>query len=482
MGLVFAPRTYEVPLRGMLWGRPGGDRVARGAVQVREVELRGRMVAFDPTRIEGGLEVEGAMGKLPASYRLEQGREAGGAPGPFAEAAPRSVTQTPGTVRADSKDARIGASFTPSSTSVHAEGRLGADLVETKAFRQSIAPEAQVLPKSADFLAATGLDMDRAEQVIARNRETADHARQSYVRRGGLPNPSEWALSVNVGEPTEVASPGALTLDFKRSRGPADTQVEPDSALGRRIRATRGQALSSPVLDFMEQFFKKDFGGVRLSDGAAAQSLNRDLGSEAFTTGNDIFVASPAPRRPSAAQAEEVATIGHELAHVVDSGAARPAAPTVAPAAYVAPAVAVPAPAAAPAPARRPEPTYVAPGDGERRAREAERKILALLRKEPQSRASTPRVEMTHTGASAAAKKAASKKAEIAAEKNPIQKKKAADSQIQTMEKSGSLVPKPWEALFPRPPKRDLSPLVYQIWNKIKKDLSIEMERRSGGF
>ncbi|HVY62984.1 MAG TPA: DUF4157 domain-containing protein, partial [Planctomycetota bacterium] len=392
-------------------------------------------------------------------------------PGPFAEAQPLSVTQKPGSVRADSKDARIGATFAPTSTSVHAEGRLGADVVESKAFRSTISPDAQVLPKNADFLAATGLDMDRAEQVIARNREATEHARQSYVRRGGLPNAGEWGLSVNVVEAGELVAPsaGALQLNFKRSRGAAEAHVDADSALGRRIRATRGQALSSPVLDFMERFFQKDFGGVRLSDGAAAQSLNRDLGAEAFTTGNDIFVASPAPTRPVPEQADRIATLGHELSHVVDNSAA-PA----------------PVAAAAPAPAARaPEPSYVASnGDAERRAREAERKLFALMRREPQSRSSTPRIDMTHTGVSsaAAAKKAAQKKAEIAAEKNPVQKKKAADTQIQTMEKSGSLVPKPWEALFPRPPKRDLTPLVYQIWNKIKKDLSIEMERRSGGF
>jgi hypothetical protein len=65
-----------------------------------------------------------------------------------------------------------------------------------------------------------------------------------------------------------------------------------------------------------------------------------------------------------------------------------------------------------------------------------------------------------------------------------VQKKgnKFADTALQMIEETGERLLKPWEALFPKPPKRDLTPLVYQIWNKIKRELAVDRERRAGGF
>ena len=66
----------------------------------------------------------------------------------------------------------------------------------------------------------------------------------------------------------------------------------------------------------------------------------------------------------------------------------------------------------------------------------------------------------------------------------PVQKKasKFVDAPVQNVESSGDRAAKPWEAIFPRPPKADLAPLVYQVWNKIKRELAIDRERRAGGF
>jgi hypothetical protein len=483
MGLVFEPREVEVPLKALFWGRRGGDRVARGPVETRQLELRGRLTAIDPKSVEGVLEVEGK--DAPVGYKLarrDAPRSADAAATPAAKG-PRALRQTEGVVRGDSKDVRIGGSFSEKSTSVHAEGSIGADLIQSPAFKKAISPAAEVLPKNADFLQASGLDLGSAEATIESNRETADRARSSYVRRGGLPNPAEWAFTVGA-ESEAPAQQQALALQFKRSSGPEAQAIEPDSALGRRIRQTRGTPLSSPVLDFMEKFFHRDLRGVRVSEGAEARQLNRELGSEAFAAstpaaaakpGADVYVTTPvvAGDKPAAA-AERMAAIGHELSHVIDAQSA--------PAAEAAPR---PAPMRAPsAPSRlraaaRPAPRPSS-ASGEARAREAERQILAIVRKDPQQR-NAPSLPMTHTSVTDGDRHAA-KAAEVAAEKAPIQKKKAGDTPIQGFEKTGSLVPKPWEALFPRPPKRDLTPLVYQIWNKIKRDLSVEMERRSGGF
>ena len=102
--------------------------------------------------------------------------------------------------------------------------------------------------------------------------------------------------------------------------------------------------------------------------------------------------------------------------------------------------------------------------------------MVSLAGRTPRER-HAPKMPMTHT------KLVSESEIAAAAEKKPVQKKKAADSPLQVGDAAtGSNLPKPWEALFPRPPARDLTPLVYQVWNKIKKELAVEMERRSGGF
>jgi len=448
--LGFAPRTVEMPLKAVFWGRKGGDRVARGGVEVREVALPGRFTALDPTRIEGGLSLDAGQGVMPASYRLAQGvRPAGvGAKDVIATTQIGTLSQKPGMVDFEAGDLKIGGRFGETSTKVRASGEFAADLTKSAAFVESIAPSAETLPKNAEFLAATGIDADAVSKVVEGNRSVAQNVKGSYVRRGGLPSAGSWSLSVNGGAPEAALSDaGALALNFKRASGPSEMEVPAESVLGRRLKGEPGRPLSTPVLDFMERFFKRDLSGMRVNDGPAAKELNRELGSEAFAANGEVFVGAP-----KGGEEQQIATLGHEIAHALEQQ------------------VQVGRPAARPAPRA----DAVGSTSQERRARDTERQILSNLRKEPKERRA-PKLPMTHT-------KSASKSAEIENERAPIQKKKAADAPIQMFEKSGQVLPKPWEALFPRPPKRDLSPLVYQIWNKIKVDLEIEMTRRSGGF
>jgi hypothetical protein len=465
-GLAFSTRDVELPLKAVFWGRKGGDRVARGGLEVREVALPSRFKAVDPRRIEGALALEAAEGVVPASYMLDRGVRPAGAeiatvapPAPFAEAPARGVRQVPSTVKLDAKDVKIGGRFEETSTTVRASGEFAADLIESKSFRETVAPTgAEVLPKNAEFLAAAGVDAEAAARLVERNRDVASGVRAGYVRRGGLPNASDWALSLRFGgAPAAEAAPaeaGALALSFKRAGGPSEETVPAESAVGRKIRGSQGQPLSSPVLDFMERFFKRDLSGVKVHEGPQAREANRELGSEAFSTGGEVYVGTPRSSE------DRLAVLGHEIAHALESEARRRAPASA------------PRRGAEPAPAARPAAS--APSAQERRARDAERQIAAALRKEPRERRA-PKLPMTHTRVS-------SKQAEAEDHRSPIQKKKSADTAIQMFEKSGQVLPKPWEALFPRPPKRDLTPLVYQIWNKIKWNLQIEMERRSGGF
>lgn len=75
-----------------------------------------------------------------------------------------------------------------------------------------------------------------------------------------------------------------------------------------------GRALDNRVRAQMEPAFGADFGGVRVHTDARADTLNRELGAHAFTTGQDILFRQGAYNPGSSSGLELLA---HELTHVV---------------------------------------------------------------------------------------------------------------------------------------------------------------------
>lgn len=256
--------------------------------------------------------------------------------------------------------------------------------------------------------------------------------------------PSSFGYEADFSEASETAD----LIMFKRSgaRSPG-LAVEPDTRLGAQIRQDRGRPLSKPVLNFMEHFFKTNLSKVRVHEGTSAQALNRDLESEAFTAGNDVFLGRAAVSNES----QRLGLIAHEVKHVVDNRAAETAHK------------------------RMVVQTLVT--KSERRAREIEREIVSATRDRVRQ-AKTPKLSMEMTGVGQRSQE------EQVPQQPAIQKKgtKFADTAVQMIEATGERLAKPWEALFPRAPRRDMTPLVYQIWNKIKRELAIDRERRAGGF
>ncbi len=85
-----------------------------------------------------------------------------------------------------------------------------------------------------------------------------------------------------------------------------------------RSAGASGRPLENDVRAEMERGFGVDFGAVRIHADARADTLNRSLASDAFTSGRDIFFRSGnyAPRvRPG------TALLAHELAHTIQQGA-----------------------------------------------------------------------------------------------------------------------------------------------------------------
>ncbi|MEB3294693.1 MAG: DUF4157 domain-containing protein, partial [Synechococcales bacterium] len=121
-------------------------------------------------------------------------------------------------------------------------------------------------------------------------------------------------LQLKAASPT-VCSPSAAGLFIPATLG-TDLTTEIGQGIGPRIARSRqgGQPLAGPLRRPMEQVFGQDFSQVRVHTDATADSLNRSLQAQAFTSGQDVFFrrGSYNPRNRAGQE-----LIAHELTHVV---------------------------------------------------------------------------------------------------------------------------------------------------------------------
>jgi hypothetical protein len=89
-----------------------------------------------------------------------------------------------------------------------------------------------------------------------------------------------------------------------------------------RIKAAQGsgQPLSDSIRASLEPYFGRDFSQVRVHTDAEADALCSELGAKAFTTGHDVFFRQ-GDYEPDSQIGKNL--LGHEIAHVVQQGAAR---------------------------------------------------------------------------------------------------------------------------------------------------------------
>lgn len=90
------------------------------------------------------------------------------------------------------------------------------------------------------------------------------------------------------------------------------------------VRLGPGQPMDASVRAGMEAHFGHDFSGVRIhSDPAAAESA-QTMGARAYTLGRDV-VFGAGEYAPAKKEGKQL--LAHELAHVIQQGAARPSSP-----------------------------------------------------------------------------------------------------------------------------------------------------------
>jgi len=92
------------------------------------------------------------------------------------------------------------------------------------------------------------------------------------------------------------------------------TELDPET-VGRIDRArSGGESLDTSVQSQMGEGLGYDVSDVRVHTSSEADTLNRQLGAKAFTTGQDVFFREGA-YDPNSTEGQEL--IAHELTHVV---------------------------------------------------------------------------------------------------------------------------------------------------------------------
>ena len=103
------------------------------------------------------------------------------------------------------------------------------------------------------------------------------------------------------------------TIQAKQQTGQAPA-VTP--SLEARLNTSKGvgEPLSEETRGFMEPRFGQDFSGVQVHRGADAIQMNRELGAQAFTHGQDVYFGA-GKYRPETGEGKRL--LAHELTHVV---------------------------------------------------------------------------------------------------------------------------------------------------------------------
>jgi len=157
----------------------------------------------------------------------------------------------------------------------------------------------------------------------ARNRyeQEADRIAEKVTNRAGSQSSAHAKLNPKTHSITPLSqqtSPPSMPSHANEDEGFKVVQ-ETESKL--KSSKGRGKPLSDSTRNFMESQLGSDLSQVRVHNGYEAGQLNRELSAEAFTHGNDIYMAKGRYQPESNAGQQLLA---HELTHVIQQAALLP--------------------------------------------------------------------------------------------------------------------------------------------------------------
>jgi hypothetical protein len=159
----------------------------------------------------------------------------------------------------------------------------------------------------------TSADFDRDEALRAKTQRPAERGPQA-----GTGDASANILSALGNATVQRLFRSSLQREGDSASGAVDDEI------ANSIQSERGtgQGLDDAARRDLEPAFGEDFSDVRVHTDSKADSLNRAVSAEAFTTGRDIFFRHGS-YNPGSADGQKL--LAHELTHVVQQRNAPPA-------------------------------------------------------------------------------------------------------------------------------------------------------------
>jgi len=158
---------------------------------------------------------------------------------------------------------------------------------------------------------AIGAPGDKYEQE-------ADTITRKVVRQISAPTPPDPNPNGSDGSvQRQFSAPSIGRLVVQRQEAIEGGQASSSLESSINQAKSSGVPLAAPIRRQMEGAFGADFSGVRIHANNTADTLNRDLSSRAFTTGNNIFFKR-GEYDPGSSAGKEL--LAHELTHVVQQG------------------------------------------------------------------------------------------------------------------------------------------------------------------
>ncbi|MDJ1183704.1 DUF4157 domain-containing protein [Roseofilum casamattae] len=204
-------------------------------------------------------------------------------------------------------------------------------IVDDKSSSSKFILEARLIDES-DVLSVLGREIERkarkfqGQQPTVRFKPLLPKYKKQYdltsinlANRTGLMDRADRQVEYEITARVPVQETNA-----KRKEAPGSFAGAPlNNNIELRIQRSqgKGEPLSSPVRQPMEQAFGTDFSGVRIHRKTEGDTLSRSLNAKAFTTGQDIYFRSNT-YRPNTSSGGHL--LAHELTHVVQQSGEKP--------------------------------------------------------------------------------------------------------------------------------------------------------------
>ena len=182
--------------------------------------------------------------------------------------------------------------------------------------RESVEEEEPIQGKRVDIVQRVGAEeeeqlqgkrVDIVQRVGAEEEEPIQGKRVDIVQRVGAEEEEQLQ-----GKRVDIVQ--RENVDLSES-----FDVNEDVEQSIHAKSGNGQAIPDVHREMFESAMGRDFSGVNIHADSEADSLNKQVGARAFTTGSDIFFRQ-GEYNPASSGGQEL--LAHELTHVVQQGGA----------------------------------------------------------------------------------------------------------------------------------------------------------------